>query len=302
MVILTLKKATCEVGKQKHRAIIGQSSRNQSIVLIDGSTGSSAASKTSNSTNYWWDNTNNTPGPALDTFYQVTRNIGVTPTMVLWAQGEEDSHDIGNNTSEHDYKQALEAIFNDIRNSYGNIKFYIQHIGRRTGFTNTGGVQSIRDIQKKIISENTWCYPAAEIYDLDLYDQVHLTDTAYTTTAKRNALSLLNLGGATGPSINSAVRTGTTITVNLSHDDGNDFIPTSNIDGFKFFGDTTEITITSAVRIDNSTITITLANTPAATEEILYYGYDDMAGVDINNIVTDNAETPMPLRTAKIIL
>lgn len=296
------QESNSEAGKQKHREAIGQIEQDKSIIFIDGSTSSSAACKTSNTTNFWWDNATSSAGPALDTFYQVSENIGVIPTMVLWAQGEEDSHDIGINTTKSEYKQALEAIFNNIRQSYGDIKIYIQLIGRRTSFTNTGGVQAIRDIQKELIDENIWCYTAAEIYDLELHDSVHLTDAAYMTAATRNSLAILNQVGATGPVITSALRAGTTITVTLVHDNGDAFTPTSNIEGFKFFDDNAEITITNAIQTNNTTITLTLASTPTGSVETLYYGYDDIVGITTANIVIDNAAIPIPLRTTKIEL
>lgn len=290
-----------EDGKQKHRELIGQTNRDNSIVLVDGSTGGSAACKTSNAVDYWWDLATNTRGPSFDTFYQEIEMVGANPTLILWGQGEEDSHNIPANTTQAEYKQALEAIFADMRQIFGDIPVYVQRIGRRNSFANPGGVQAVRNVQQELINENSWCYEAAEIYDLTLYDQVHLTDNAYVTVAQRNSMALLNQSGATGPVITNAVRSGTTITVTLSHDSGTDFTPSSNIEGFKFFDDTTEISITNAVRTNSTTITLTLASTPAGTET-LYYGYDDMAGLNTANVVVDNAVTPMPLRTAKITL
>lgn len=291
-----------EDGKQKHREIIGQDTRESSIMLVDGSTGSSAASKTSSATNYWWDLATDTRGPAFDTFYQTMDNKGAKPTIILWAQGEEDAHHIGIGTTYAEYKQALEAIFTDMRQSFGNVSIYIQRIGRRTVFTNTGGVQAIRDIQAEIIAENSWCYEAAEIYDLDLHDSVHLTDSGYVTAAERNSAALLEQSGYIGPTITSAVRSGTTITVTLVHDDGTDFTPTTGIEGFKFFDDSTEITISSAIRTNSTTITLTLASTPSGTTKTLYYGYDDMNGLNTANIVKDDSSSQMPLRTAKLLI
>lgn len=291
-----------EDGKQKHREIIGQNQRDDSIVLIDGSTGGSAASKTSNAVNYWWDLATSARGPSLDTFYQQINNVGAKPTIILWAQGEEDSHNIGTNTSTTQYKQALEAIFADMRLSLGDIKIYIQRIGRRSSFANPNGVQAIRDIQKEVIAENIWCYEAAETYDQPLYDQVHLTDAGYVSVAQRNSMALLEQAGATGPAITSALRSGTSITVTLTHDAGTDFTPSTGIEGFKFFDNGLEISITTAVRTNGTTITLTLASAPSSGIETLYYGHDDMAGLNTSNVIIDNALTPMPLRTAKISL
>ncbi|HPF79008.1 MAG TPA: hypothetical protein PLF01_06910, partial [Alphaproteobacteria bacterium] len=127
------------------------------------------------------------------------------------------------------------------------------------------------------------------------------TDAGYLIAAQRHCLSLLDENGAIGPKITTAARSGTIITVTIAHDAGDDFTPTSNIEGFKFFDDNVEIAISSAVRSNSTAITLTLASAPSGTET-LYYGYDDMAGINTANIIRDNAAVPMPLRTAKIIL
>lgn len=285
-------------GQITHRTLIGERMRENTVIMVDGSTGGSAATKTSNSTNYWWDLATNSRGPAFDTFTQNIANAAIVPTYILWGQGEDDSHQIGINTSRGEYKQALEAIFADMRHTYGDVTIYIQRIGRRTSFSNTGGVQAIREVQNEIIVENAWCYDAAEIYDVSLFDQVHPNDEGFTTAAKRNALTLLD--DILGPRITNATLSGTTVTVTITHDTGTDFTPISAIEGFIFFDGSNQISVSNAVRTDANTITLTLASTPIETEQTLYYGYDDMAGLNINNIIHDNSVNQLPLRTTKI--
>lgn len=289
-----------EDGKLKHRDIIGNIKRGSTITLIDGSTGGSAASKTSNDTNYWWDLATSSRGPAFDSFYAEIADSHARPTHILWAQGEDDSHQIGTNTSTTQYKQAVEAIFADMRITFGDIPVYIQMIGRRSSFANTGGIQAVRNIQKELIVENSWCFEASEIYDQTLYDGVHVVDAGYEVIAERNALALTNSVGATGPMLKSASLSGSIITVTLAHDTGTDFTPSSGISGFRFFDDSAEINIASAVRTDANIVTLTLDSTPVESTKTLYYGYDDMANITIGNILKDNALIPMPLRTASI--
>lgn len=291
-----------EAGKQKIREIMGHALRDSAIILSDGSTGSSAACKTSNISNFWWDIQTQSRGPAFDTFYNVINADGLKPNIVLWGQGEQDSHYINNGTSTADYKNALLAIFDDMRSNLGDIKIYIQPIGRRTSFSNTGGVQAIRDIQKEIIAENSWCYESAEIYDLELFDHVHINDASNLIAATRNSLSLLNQAGASGPRLSNALRSGTTITLDVIHDLGTDFSPLSGINGFRFFDDVNEISISNAVRTNATTITLTLSSLPVSSNKTLYYGYDDMAGINTAQIVRDNANLAMPLKTTKIII
>lgn len=287
-------------GKIKMRETLGALKPSSANTLVNGSTGGTAASKTSNATSYWWDLGTNSRGPAFDTFYFRIENARIRPTHILWGQGEDDSHQIGTNTSRTQYKQALEAIFNDMRQSLGSIPIYIQRIGRRSGFSNIGGIQTVREVQAEIIAENDWCFEAAETYDVGLHDSVHLDNAGYETTAPRNALALAQSDGAKGPSIISAIRAETAITVTLLHDLGTDFTPSSNISGFRFFDNDAEIALTSAVRADANTVTLTLVSAPLSSNLTLYYGYDSMDGINTANILKDNADMSMPLRTATI--
>lgn len=274
--------------------------------FVNGATGGSAASKTTDAVNYWWDLSTSSRGPALDTFYTATAASGIAPNAILWAQGEADCHQIGIATSRAQYKQALQAIFADMRTTYGNIPVVIQSIGRRATFSNTGGIQAVREVQEELATENSWVHLAAETYSQGLFDDVHLDDAGYVFASERNARKLLSVlgdsvSGVTGVKMTGATRSGTTVTVTLLHDAGTDFTPTTAIEGFKFFDNTTEISITAAVRTNVTTITLTLASTPTGTQT-LYYGYDAMLSLNPANTVRDNAAVPMALRTGKIVL
>lgn len=294
-----------DAGKQTHKETIGEYLKEKAVVMIDGSTGSSAAVKSSDSVNYWWDLDTDTAGPAFSTFIQNIESSGTKPTMLLWAQGEQDSHYIGSTTTRENYKLGLETIFNEIRSLYGSIPVFIQRIGRRTSFSNNGGVQDVRDIQQELVDEYDWIFEASEVYDVGLYDHVHLDDAGYATVAERNALNILKQQGVIttghqGPSINNASLSGSTISVALQHDAGDDFTPTSNIEGFRFFDGGSEITVLNAYRNNFETITLDLENAPTSPEQTLYYGYDFLDGVNRVNIVRDNSNLSMPLQTSKI--
>lgn len=290
------------IGKQTFRAALGAGMPEQAVAFIDGSTGGSAACKTTDGTLYWWDNAGQSAGPCLTTFHINMATAGVKPTLILWAQGEADSHQIGILTTRTQYKTALIAIFENMRAAHGDIPVFIQRIGRRTAFTNTGGVQVVREVQQEIIDAYSWCYDAAEIFDLPLFDQVHLTDAGFAIAATRNAQAILTSKGALpsggrGPVMTGATRSGTTITVTLSHDAGTDFTPTSGIDGFKFFDSATAIGITATTRMNATTVQVTLASAPTSGNKTLYYGYDDMPSLNTSNILKDNDIMSLPLRT-----
>jgi hypothetical protein len=297
-----------EAGKQQHRSSIGPALPERLCVMVNGATGSSAACKTSNDTFYWWDVAGNTRGPSLNAFYTAIDNGGIRPTAVLWAQGEEDSHHIGIETSRANYKSALQSIFTDMRATLGDIPVFIQRIGRRNGgYTNTGGVQAVREVQQEMIDENNWCHTAGEIYDLGLHDNVHLNDAGYISAATRNAACILPVFDTTltdqaGPRITAALRTGTSVTVTLSHHGGTDFTPVSSITGFVFMDDSTPLTISSAAQTDAETLTLTLGSTPSSGNETLYYGYDDMAGIVAANLIRDNSASATSLRTTIMAL
>lgn len=291
-------------GRAKFIETIVATRKGNVCVFVNGATGSTAASRTSNPVNYWWDLAASARGPAFDTFYARVAESGILPGAIFWAQGEEDSHQIGLATTRAQYKDALNAIFADMRTMFGNVPILIQRIGRRTSFANTGGVQAVREVQQELIDEHAWCHDAAEVYDQSLFDDVHLSDTGYAEVSRRNARKLLSLfgesvSGADGPRIVSVSRSGTSVTVTIAHDGASDFTPSSGIAGFRFFSDAAEISITAAARTNATTITLTLASAPMGSVKTLYYGYDAMLGLNTANVVRDNAAAPMPLRTFK---
>jgi len=194
-----------------------------------------------------------------------------------------------------------------VRTLTGNPPVMIDPLGRRGGtFTNTGGAQLVREAEDEVALENAYVTRGPDKYDQALFDDVHLTDTGYVNQCERmgrKALDLLGFttGGVDGPSITNAVRSGTSITVTITHDAGADFTPTTGIEGFHFFDDASEINITAAVRTNATTITLTLASTPTGVET-LYYIHDDENPLTIANAVIDDSAPVMALRGAKIAL
>lgn len=228
--------------------------------------------------------------------------------LFIWSQGEQDSHHLGAaEPTKATYKTHLKSLLDQVRSITGNPPVLIDPIGRRTGtFSNTGGVQLVREAQSETITENAYIHRGPEKFDQALFDDVHPADAAYAVLGQRDGRKGLDLLGFTqagvdGPSITGAVRSGTTVTVTISHDGGADFTPTTGIEGFHFFDDATEINITAAVRTNATTITLTLASTPAGTET-LYYFYDAELTINTANIVMDNATPAMALRSTKVTL
>lgn len=288
------------------------------LVVINGATGSSALSNrnTSDPDNYWYNEDTSTYGQAYATWLAAGREISFTPDWVFWAQGEQDSFSVGKSgeMTKAAYKALLFQVFTKMRADVNpTLQIGIQGIGRRSdGFTdsNIGGIQAIREAQQELAAETDWIHMLGYSYHAALTDSVHLSDAGYASVAEtlmRRALEVdgVSVSGSTiGPQITGASRAGTSVTVSLSHDGGDDFTPSSGIVGFRFFDDGSEITISNAVRTNATTVTLTLASTPSGTEE-LYYCWDDADDItngNLANVLRDNSAETLPLVPAKITL
>lgn len=264
---------------------------------------------TTSTSEYWWDEVNDVRGVELQQFLDGLNADNIRPDIIFWDLANSDALYVGlaSETTKSEIKATGLKIFREFWRINPRCKIMLRIPHRRTAFSNADGYQVLRDIFFEWIDENNLIYRAAEAYDLALYDAVHNTDAAIAIEAPRQGRRAGQILGATlsgsviGMEIDSVTRSGTTVTVNLSHDGGTDFTPTSGIDGFVFHDDGSSITINSSVRTDANTITLTLASEPTG-EEILYYGYNAMVGIDTSKIVKDNSSEALPLQTAKIVL
>lgn len=302
-----------ETGKQNFRTAIHSGLVDgETVVFANGSTGGSAAAKTTDPSTFWWDVEGGVEGQMLTNFKLDMASSGLIPNVLIWSQGESDSLKIPSLTTKAQYKSALLSIFTDIRSTYGAMPVIIQGIGRHLGLGDTGGVLAVRDVQLDLASEYDWIHYGPDSYDVSLFDNVHLSDAGYATMGTRLGNKVLDVFGYTvasadGPTVASASRSTTAVTVELTHDSGTDFTPTTAIEGFRFFHsddederDQTEISITGAVRTDADTITLTLASEPTKNYETLWYIYDSESSLTVANTVVDNASLPTPLKAARI--
>lgn len=254
--------------------------------------------------NWWYDPLTDSFGPRMTYWESVATAFGTDNIeMIDWDQGESDSL-----SSIAALKFAWLKIFERMRAVIGNKPVIITPIGRRSDVENTG-YNNLRAAQQQLASEQSWIHLAPEKFIQDLADTVHLTDVGYGahgTILARKMLAILEQtipGGVDGPEIITASRTGTTVTVTLSHNAGTDFSPQNNIAGFKMFDNGSEINITNAERVNATTITLTLANAPSGTET-LYYGYGTLidAAANPQNLLRDNSTNALPLRASGITL
>ena len=273
--------------------------------IIEGATGSAPALKDSAPTEDWYyDDNTDTYGAAYEEWEEIALGCNRQIEAIIWDQGESDATALYNSTiTEARYKGAIESIFSKMREKIGNVPVFIIPIGRRG--SSATDIQTVREVQQELATEYSWIHLTPEKFDNNLADDLHMDKDGYANQATRitrkiaDSFGLSVTGGVNGAEINNASRSGTNITVNISHDNGNDFTPASNIEGFYFTDDSVEISITSAIRTNATTITLTLASTPTGTE-ILYYGHNTMSNVTASNLVMDNDSISLPLRSSKV--
>ena len=275
--------------------------------LLDGATSASTLLQSNASdSNWWYDDVSLTYGAAWNNFAAAVAAYSGTIQAIHWDQGENDQGQIANNTTKQAaYKAGLVTVFTRMRTLIGNVPILICPIGRRGDATTGTGYQVVREIQQQLDNEYSWIYLLPEKFTEADDGGAHLTSTGYQNyapKAARKTLTVLGAGisGVDGPSATSAARAGNVITVTLAPDNSSDFTPTSAIEGFKFFDNTTEIAIISAARNSATKIDLTLASLPVNGSPRLYYGYDRLTGINYTKLVKDNSSNAMPLRTTKI--
>lgn len=230
---------------------------------------------------------------------------------IIWDQGESN---LGNTVST--FKTSYLAIFADMRAhlqslGQGSVPVCIVPLGRLTddsSSTRNTNCSYLRQAQQELASENSSYICIAPEKSLHpLVDNTHLTDAGYQLSSVLTLRKLLKFtgesisGGVDGPTITNVSRSGATLTVTITHDSGGtDFTPTSGIGGFQFYDNGTSIAISSAVRTNATTITITLASTPSGATKELWYAWGSIYNDNGSTLVRDNSSYAVPLRAKKI--
>lgn len=266
-------------------------------------------SGTSTATNWWYNLDTGEYGVPLQRAIEILQAIqasgNATPLFIYHACLESDA----GSATKANIKAGLTAIYNILFNyTGGQIPVIMKPLGRETSL-NYAGYQTMREAMREFARDNSsYVYEAPESFNQPQSDSIHISDAgqaAYCPLAIHKGAKVKGLsvtGGVDGPTITAVSRSGTTVTVTIAHDTGTDFTPTSSIAGFHFFNsndNTSEISITAAVRTNATTITLTLASTPGNANQQLYYGYRSLAPEisTYTNLVVDNATRSLPLRS-----
>lgn len=211
----------------------------------------------------------------------------------VWWQGEGNLGD-----AKETYRSAVAAMFAQLRADYGStLPITVVQLGRNTaGTSNDADYEKIRDAQIDLGNDANCSLVSA--MDFALADGVHFLSSASAIAGQRIAQCALKAKGdaaySRGPRIQRAILDGAAINVELIHDGGTDFTPTTGITGFRVLDNGTPATISSAVRVSATRVRLTLSAVPAGPV-LVQYGYGKQP--DITGLLRDNTGLALPLET-----
>lgn len=271
--------------------------------------GGSALYARNNATNYWLENDATTAGPLLTNALETWNAVGASRLKgIIWNQGETDVAA----ESKATLKAGWLQVFTLMRASLGDIQIYLMPPARRSDNASADTFyQNWLDAYKELADENAYITMLPNTKVLALVDETGATDTVHVSDAGWSEYApwiSRQLASDDGQSVSGAIagstitgvsRSGTTVTVTLTHASGiTDFTPATAIEGFVFkYGvSETEINISSAARTNATTITLTLDDLPLSGPETLEYCYGTGYNLDPAQLVRGNDSNTLPLQ------
>lgn len=227
-------------------------------------------------------------------------SIGGSVEYIVWMQGEQDAISELVTSSEYDTGFS-DFKLNQIVGEIANIPVIVTSLARTSNASNgtdaswqdiKDGQILIRDGISNILFVNLIDMPFA------VGEQIHWDpSTGYQVAGGRIAQAILfDLGLVTfykAPEIASfSIASTTSVTVSITHFGGTTFTPTSGLTGFIATDDSGDLPISTAVRTNGTTITLTFTRTINGTITLQYlYGQNP----DVTSIVKDNSSLNLPL-------
>ena len=213
----------------------------------------------------------------------------------VWIQGESDA----GSATQSAYYTALGQMIALRRTALSQpaLPYVIATLARDTSGTSTDTKrQNINlALAQKCGDANIY---RVDRYDLPLHtDGIHHTAAGFTALGQRVARALLAAIGKVstyrGPRIASVSKVNsTTFDINLTHDYGSDFTPTSSITGLRVTDGGTPVTVSSAVQQAANKVRIVLASAPSALPVVqVAYGM----APNVSGVLKDNSALTLPL-------
>lgn len=304
-------------GEDAYEAAAGVNGR--FVDIVNAATGATHLTKASNDAamdtdKYWWNESTGAPGPiytaaksALETAFAAGEY-----TIIDWRQGTSDADQwSAASLTKTIYKGALQALFAQIKADFPSASISCGIIHRHEA-RDDAAWQAIREANWETIDELSYVYFGHEIYDLDLTDNVHLTEAgneAYGARMARRHLALTGNGsaaGTLGPRITAASLETDKITLTIAHDAGTDLTVPSVPGLMRLDDDGTLRTPSAIAKTDAATITVTLADGEAPVKGSVlslkpFYGSQDALAQTSPTVIVDNASNAMPLHSEPIV-
>lgn len=294
------------------------------VNLINGAIGASGMHvDAAGGGGYWYDPDTNTKGGAytnmltqIDAAVESRSHID----LMLWQQGENDAVFIADATiTQAQFRSALNECFAAFRvDLSSDLPIYIAMLPRDTNSGDEVGYQSVKDEYLDYIVDNSNSEFLSENYDQPQFENVHLTqagsEVIFSRYAQR-ALALLgkrSAVGTIGPQVVEADADGSSIYLQIDHDNGNSLmVPNGAEDMFRVEDTVGVMTINDVTtskespfyfsvqlaQISPTTIQLVMSRAVvgAFTVQVAYGSMPDLDGTD-PEVVVDNAAPSMPLR------
>lgn len=213
----------------------------------------------------------------------------------IWYQGHGDTAS-GKTKAAH-YADVSELAA-QLRSDYGaSMPIVICSLGPNAAGSDAG-YEAIRDALVDA-GDDANNYTVTTL-DLELQgDNLHPTPAGGAVSAQRMAQDFKEAFGlatsSRGPKVTAATKVdNTTVDVTIIQDGGTDFTPASGITGFTAYDAGTPVAISAAVRLNATTVRLTLASSVAG-DVTVRYGYG--AFPDMSAPLVDNTSLTLPLQS-----
>jgi tetratricopeptide (TPR) repeat protein len=254
-------------------------------------------------TGYWLDPS---PEGLYKAYTTAVVECGGIVEFNIFIQGETEGL---NGVSRDTYYNGLKTLYNNLKVDCGKeTTLLLSSLGSYyyspKSYIENNNWQNIIDAQRTASENIPGIYLAAYTKDVTLYDypmskSIHRKGKDLAIEGQRHAQTVLFILGKEtyyrGPSLLGYNRLNEThIDVFIVHRAGTDFTPGTGINGFTVIDEGTIVPVSSAIRKDCRTISLTLKH-PVSTKLIISYAYGFFPFPDHQGSIHDNTPIALPL-------